>query len=522
MDIPNKRILRIPQPSDPHLDFQTYRSLVGNAMESMNSPEGSDNTRFELQVLFGKVVELKRDTPPGTKPPATAVFAYSVIQVIWDSDSLDWVDKDGGFIWDGTAANSPLVRLIGNPGFTSTDSTNYGPLLTDAVVPIFPIVQNSGYDAPSEVDPGREYHDVEWFIIWNGEDPVVHPFKCTRSDDDFSEITVGATRGGTTDHLRDWITIPRGGLTTDTIERPTAETIAIPSTGYVYYDLDDSSVTPTVTLKHSVSWPPTLAADHYGLQLAFVQKSTDIDSIGQLQFSNFFFMPDNFTFKVSDNDTTPGVHEDKIKVPNDKGDVTPTPETVNKSLITYIEDPGVNEKRHFDIDFGELDPADTLTGSELVMIKQGALTNAHREASTQDIADLFTPAVKNSVEIDAGSIQLVGDELTPDDGDVYAKLTTKGWKTIDLVLEEVIFHDLPDDQFLFHPIGSSVEWVDATSIAGIGVKWNAGTEQFELDATTIDNYDATLRQYVTHKNAAADDEMTWFDAKDCDGNTITI
>lgn len=287
--------MRMPTPSDLHIDYSTYRALIAWVKTIAGRTDGAD-TFLPSQFTWAKITARVRDTPVGPTPPATAVFLYDGVEQVWNSTTLAFEDKAGGILWDGTAFNR--LRLFGNPGFAG-NNYDLGPLLTDAVVPVFRARETGVQTTP---DATRPYRLDVWFIINYGEDSIVHPFKCTVSPSNPDEITVGATRGTGTDHLKEHITIHKGGTTVTTILKAAPETIVITADSYVYYDVD--VVADTATLAVSVAWPPAGAQDdHEYLQLGFVKHSGDITSIGQLAFSNFALDPEFFTTFLSLTDT---------------------------------------------------------------------------------------------------------------------------------------------------------------------------------------------------------------------------
>ncbi len=284
---------------------------------------------------------------------------YKGIEVFWNpsADTPGWEDLDNGILWE--AVDSEDSDTSSNAG----EIQNSLETETEAYIDVIFVA----YLAYKDDGAGT------WFFLT--ESNLLLPFFLTY-DEDTGIATVGGLRDEADYRFEDSIS-----MGTQRIAKPNKETVAAAAdtNGVVYYIINIATF--TATLAFAASLPADTATkrhivvgeirDNKAFQVLYGYINLDL---GEVQ--------------VSQNDTTLGYLEDKIGTPTEFG-APPDPIQENLFLFKFTSGEAVNETQEIDGDIGLLDAlSGSPDGTELVMVKEGVLTGAHRQMTTEEIADL--------------------------------------------------------------------------------------------------------------------------------------
>jgi len=292
-------------------------------------------------------------------------------------DDSTWENKDNGTTFDGEDANlkaSELFEINGREG-----------LANDTIVMVWPVYPK-----------GKR---VQW--VFAAGDALFLPFQLSYNDET-GIATVGARRDDADYPFEDSIF-----MALQLISKPNVETVAaaVDTNGVVYYIINISTFTATLAFAESL--PANLTT------IRHIVIGEIHDNVA-FQVHYGYIRLDLGEVQVSQNDTTLGYLEDKIGTPTELG-APPDPLPENLFLLKFTSGDAVNETQELDGDIGLLPTAPTLDGTELVMIK--ILPNAtgnHRQATTQEIADLFVNAAgacKVKVSSDDSTCEFLSTKL---------------------------------------------------------------------------------------------------------------
>lgn len=296
-----------PRTSDKKLDYKTYLAVVNalkvaggdGLLHGLQLPQYAADMFPGSQIRMARIILRVRGAgTAGRIPDDTDVYVYTAIEVRWDSSTLSFVDSEGGIEWNGVDEN--FIRLVGQPGFGEKIYES-GPLLNGAIVPVYEVSENAAYPSSGNDVAGYQLFERAYYIIYAGDDPVVHPFKCRVNADDPMMVDVGYMRDFNTNaddgtdvaaisHTGfDYVNIMNDAADADIIELDAVDTVTVTDDGWVYYEVDKSG-TPSATAKFSTVWPPSPDPQLPMFQVCYVKVAT-IDSVeqiftlGQLQFS---------------------------------------------------------------------------------------------------------------------------------------------------------------------------------------------------------------------------------------------
>lgn len=299
--------IMIPRTSDKKLDYKTYLAVVqalkvaggDGILHGLQLPQYAADMFPGSQIRMARIVLRVRGAgESGRIPDDTDVYVYTAVEVRWDSSTLSFVDSEGGIEWNGVDEN--FIRLVGQPGFGEKIYES-GPLLNGAIVPVYEVSENASYPSSGNDVAGYQLFERAYYIIYAGDDPVIHPFKCRVNDADPMKVDVGYMRDFNTNagtgadvaaisHTGfDYINIMNDSADADIIELDEVDTVTVTEDGWVYYEVDKSG-TPSAIAKFSDVWPPSPDPQLPIFQVCYVKVATiesveQIFTLGQLLFS---------------------------------------------------------------------------------------------------------------------------------------------------------------------------------------------------------------------------------------------